>query len=144
MKIIQKTILILIIITCTFGITNINISEAASVTDTVKVVKPEEVDSTKYNKLQSTVGKLLGFLQISSGLITVLVIAFTGFNYIIATPDVKKDIKDKALPILIGIILVFSAVSISKFLLGVVGDEGDYYYPDHSTYVEGKEITDSY
>ena len=71
--------------------------------------------------LATTIGKLLGFLQIASGLVAVLMIAIVGFNYIIATPDVKDEMKKKMLPIIIGIVLVFGATSIAKFLIGVAG-----------------------
>lgn len=72
--------------------------------------------------LKTTIAKLLGFLRVASGLIAVVVIAFTGFNYITAeTPDMKKQIKEKMLPIIIGLIVVFSATAITQFILGVVG-----------------------
>lgn len=69
--------------------------------------------------LQGTIGKLLGFLQVASGLVAVLMIAIVGFNYIVSTPDVKDEMKKKLLPIIIGIVLVFGATSIARFIIGV-------------------------
>ena len=70
--------------------------------------------------LQTVIGKLLNFLQIASGLLAVLIIALVGFNYILATSsDMKKEMKEKALPIIVGIVLVFGATSIAKFFIGV-------------------------
>lgn len=67
------------------------------------------------------VKKILVVLQIASALITVVVLAFSGFNYIVAADaEMKSEIKKKMLPIVIGLILVFSATTIAKFLLGVV------------------------
>ena len=71
--------------------------------------------------LAGVVGKMLGFLQIASGIIAVLMIAIVGFNYIVATPQVKDEMKSKMLPIIIGIVLVFGATSVAKFLIGVAG-----------------------
>ena len=71
--------------------------------------------------LAGTIGKLLGFLQVASGLVAVLMIAIVGFNYIVSTPEVKDEMKKKLLPIIIGIVLVFGATSIAKFLIGVAG-----------------------
>lgn len=71
--------------------------------------------------LAGVVGKLLGFLQIASGIVAVLMIAIVGFNYIISTPEVKDEMKKKMLPIIVGIVLVFGATSVAKFLIGVVG-----------------------
>ena len=64
---------------------------------------------------------MLGFLQIAAGLLSIVMIAFVGFNYITATPDVKKELQTKMLPIVIGLVLVFGAVSVARFILGVVG-----------------------
>ena len=70
--------------------------------------------------LQKVIGTLLNFLQIASGLVAVLMIAIVGFNYILATSsDMKKEMKEKALPIIIGIVLVVGATSIAKFFIGV-------------------------
>lgn len=77
--------------------------------------------TTASSGLMTVVGKLLGFLQIASGIVAVLMIAIVGFNYIIATPQVKDEMKNKMLPIIIGIVLVFGATSVAKFLIGVAG-----------------------
>lgn len=67
------------------------------------------------------ISKILGFLQFTSGLVSVIVIAFTGFNYIVVSePDMKKEVKKKMLPIVIGMILIFSGTSIARFILSVV------------------------
>lgn len=71
--------------------------------------------------LATVIGKLLGFLQVASGIVAVLMIAIVGFNYIISTPEVKDEMKKKMLPIIIGIVLVFGATSVAKFLIGVAG-----------------------
>ena len=71
--------------------------------------------------MATVIGKLLGFLQVASGIVAVLMIAIVGFNYIISTPEVKDEMKKKMLPIIIGIVLVFGATSVAKFLIGVAG-----------------------
>lgn len=82
---------------------------------------PEDMSGEDFvSELQSTIGYIIGFLQVGSGLAILLIIAFTGFNYIFSTPSVKSEIKSKMLPIIIGLVLVFGAVSVTKFLLGVV------------------------
>ena len=75
--------------------------------------------TTAAEGLASVIGKLLGFLQVASGIVAVLMIAIVGFNYIISTPEVKDEMKKKMLPIIIGIVLVFGATSVAKFLIGV-------------------------
>lgn len=71
--------------------------------------------------LQTFIKRLLGLLQIASGILSVIVIAFTGFNYVMAaTPDMKEEVKKKMLPMVIGIVLLFSASSIAKFIIGAI------------------------
>ena len=68
---------------------------------------------------KDVISKILGFLQVASGLISVIVIAFSGFRYVVAeTADVKGEVKKKMLPMIIGMVLVFSATTVAKFLLG--------------------------
>ena len=123
MKTINKILAILVIAMCTLIVMPKNVSMAAaeSTKEIVAGVTAENPDADYAGDLQTTIGKLLGFLQVASGLIAIIMIALVGFNYIVSTPEVKKEIQTKLLPIIIGLVLVFSAVSLAKFILGVVG-----------------------
>ena len=67
---------------------------------------------------------LLGFLEVAAGLMSILVIAFTGFQYIVAADaEMKSEMKKKMLPIIIGLVLVFSASAIVSFILGAVAEK---------------------
>ena len=96
-------------------------NSAIGAIDKVKNGSTTSAASTAATDLAGVIGKLLGFLQIASGIVAVLMIAIVGFNYIISTPEVKDEMKKKLLPIIIGIVLVFGATSLAKFLIGVVG-----------------------
>lgn len=119
MKKIRKIILILVVAICIFEVIPQNIS-VANTSDVVGQVVPVTPNDNLAKGLQATIGKLLGFLQVASGLISILMIAITGFNYIVSTPDVKEEMKKKMLPIIMGLVIVFGAVSIAKFILGTV------------------------
>ena len=121
MKTINKIFAILMILVSTLVIMPVNMSFASDATAAIEGVKNKtnETSSNNYESLQGTIGKLLGFLQIASALIAVLVLAYTGFNYIVGTPDVKDEMKKKGVPIVVGFVLVFGATSIAKFLVGV-------------------------
>ena len=69
--------------------------------------------------LSNVVNRLLGFLQIASALIAVVMIAVTGFRYIIETPEMKNELKKSMIPIIVGILLVFFAASIAKFFISM-------------------------
>lgn len=126
METLQRVFIILLIAGCLFSLIPQNVSMAATTTpsstaaDIVDGVTPQEPAGDLATGLQGTVGKLLGFLQIASGLIAILMIALTGFNYIISTPEVKDEMKKKMLPIIIGLLLVFGAISVARFILGAV------------------------
>ena len=121
MKKINKILIMLMIAVGAFIImpNNMTFAENKDAKAIVAGVNASLPDSEYSNDLSKTVGKLLGFLQVASGLVAILMIAIVGFNYIISTPDVKEEMKKKMLPIIIGIVLVFGAVSVAKFILGV-------------------------
>lgn len=129
MKVIQKILIILVMGAYMFAIMPQNISWADVTTPVSPSTAVQSVGDRTVadyaadasDKLATTIGKLLGFLQVASGLISILMIALTGFNYIIATPDVKEEMKKKMLPIIVGLVIVFGAVSIARFILGAVG-----------------------
>ena len=125
--------LILVFIFCICAIIPNNISnadnqeqETGTWSSMFKNAEPSKATMTKVesgaSSLAGVIKKLLGFLQVASGLITVLIVAFTGFNYILTTDaEVKSALKKKAMPIVIGFICVFAASSIASFLIGVAG-----------------------
>lgn len=120
MKTLQKLMLVLLLVACVAYVMPHNVVMAAggatSVLDNVEADQGAAAGAT--TKLTQIVNKLLGFLQVASGLIAVLMIAITGFNYIVSTPEVKNEMKTKMLPIIIGVVLVFGAVSVARFIIG--------------------------
>ena len=122
MKTMYKVLAILIIAVSMLVIMPDNMSLAATAADAGSAIDGIQVTGGgDVSKLQSVIGKLLGFLQVASGIIAVLMIAITGFQYIVETPEVKSEIKKKMLPIIVGIVLVFGATSVAKFIIGVAG-----------------------
>ena len=90
-----------------------------TVSGTIKKVTP--IDSLDYTELQKTAGYILGFLQIASALTSVVMIAFTGFKLVMETnPTVLEETKKTMIPIVLGMVMTFGAVSIAKFIIGAV------------------------
>ena len=83
------------------------------------MMSPDYVNPDKYSPLQRVIGKILGFLQVASALTTVVVVAFLGFKMLTETPEVKREVKHKGLPIIIGVVLVFGATSVASFIFTV-------------------------
>ena len=117
MKTLQKILLILIIGACVFMVMPNNVVRAVNVSGAINNIKPS--DPTDLGGIPSVINKLLGFLQVASGFAAVIAIAVVGFQYITGSPDVKADLPKKALPILVGLILVFGAASIARFIIGI-------------------------
>lgn len=119
MKMFPKILIFLIIIFSIFVIIPQNVLAAKTIQEISEEFKREDNSKVSYNSLKEVIGKLLGFLQIATGLISVVIIATTGYSYIVTTPpDLKGEMRRKMLPVILGLILVFSAVSIAKFIVG--------------------------
>lgn len=92
-----------------------------TISGTIKKVTPSYIASSNYSELQTTIGYILNFLQIASGLTSVIMIAFTGFKLIFeVNPKVVEETKKTMFPIVFGIVLTFGAASIAKFIIGAV------------------------
>lgn len=71
------------------------------------------------SQLKTIIGRVIGAIQVLSGIFTVIIIAFTGFEYVLCqTPDMKEQLKKKMLPIVIALVLIFGSVSIAQFVIG--------------------------
>lgn len=129
MKILGKALLILIISICMFSVMPNNVfaanetNEGPSAGDVIGKISPTNPDEKVSSDFAGVIGNVLGFLRIASGLVAVVMLAVTGFNYIMAGESNKADYLKKFAPIIIGFILVFSATTIAKFLIGIAGKE---------------------
>lgn len=122
MKIAQKVLVVFLIAVCVFAILPTISSNAYDVSSKLNEMSGDANISDENIKPFTDIGnKILTFLQILSGIAAVVMIAITGFRYIVETPEVKGELKKNMVPIVIGIILVFFAVSIAKFFLGIAG-----------------------
>ena len=102
----------------------VSVGETMTYGSLVDASDPKETDLSKISTdgVKKIVQKILGFVRVASALMSILVIAFAGFQYIVAADaEMKNEVKKKMLPIIIGLVLVFSASTITTFLLGAVG-----------------------
>lgn len=131
MKIISKISIVFVICMMVFFVVPNNVradnkndsnSSSSAFGGLIDKAKPASNDiPADSSSVTGIIRKLLGFLEVASGLMSILVIAFTGFQYIIASDaEMKSEMKKKMLPLIIGLILVFSASSIVSFILGAV------------------------
>ena len=118
MKTIQKILLVLLIAMTVFVIMPQNVF-ASKVEDAIGKVDASNVKVEGEDDFAGVVSNILAFLQVASGLVAVIMIAYTGFRYIVETPEMKEKLKKDMIPIVVGILLVFFAVSIANFFVGI-------------------------
>ena len=141
MKKVTKLMVILLIVACCITVIPQGKSYAkdVSVGSIASGIKPTDPAEKNYSDLAKVVGKIMAFLQIASGLTSVVVIAFVGFELITTMPETRKKIIQKMFPIVIGIVLVFGATSIGKFIMSVTGNTGSLNTYDRTQVVQNGE-----
>jgi len=121
MKILSKILLVMVIAICVSIVMPQNVSRAegeSSVSNIVNGIRGgQPVSGAK--DFAKVADSILSFLQVASGIAAVVVIAITGFRYIIETPEVKGELKKNMFPIIVGILLVFFAATIANFFIGI-------------------------
>lgn len=118
MKTIQKILLVLLIAMTVCVIMPQNVF-ASKVEDAIGKVDTSNVKVEGEEDFAGVVSNILAFLQVASGLVAVIMIAYTGFRYIVETPEMKEKLKKDMIPIVVGILLVFFATSIANFFVGI-------------------------
>ena len=124
MKNIKRILTIVIMVFSLIGIFKLNYSyAAASISNDIDGFEANISDKAvlKTYSLRQVVNRFLGYLRIIVALFLVITVATTGYHYIVATPEVRGDIKKRMLPMIIGTILIFSAISIAMFITSALG-----------------------
>lgn len=70
---------------------------------------------------QGVINTVIGLIQLAGTGIAVIVISILGIKYMTASAGEKADIKKQAVPIVIGCLILFTAVNI----MAIVADFGD-------------------
>ena len=75
--------------------------------------------------LTTMAGKILGIIQIASAIAAVILIAVFGFRFILGSAQEKSDYMKSFIPLIIGVVVVFSASSIAKLIFNVADSSKD-------------------
>lgn len=65
--------------------------------------------------------QVIGLIQIASAVAAVILIAVFGFKFILGSANEKADYQKSFIPLIVGVVVVFSATSIAKLLFGLIG-----------------------
>lgn len=115
---IVTTIIMAIFTLCT--ISQVVLAAGSSATDIATGISPstDGIDSTS---LQTMAGKVLGLIQIASAIAAVILVAVFGFKFIMGSANEKADYQKSFIPLIVGVVVVFSATSIAKLLFSTFG-----------------------
>ena len=121
MKSIGKVVITVILIIIFIGISNHSFAEEtfSDYMDDFKANEKYIEENGKIDSITDIISDVLGILQLATGLISIIIIAVTGFRVITETPSVKTELKRTMTSVVIGAILVFSALSIARFMIKI-------------------------
>ena len=72
------------------------------------------IDATKIKELA---GKILGFLQVIGGIAAVIIVAIFGIKYMMGSLEEKAEYKKSFVPLIVGIVVLYGAVTIANILV---------------------------
>lgn len=72
--------------------------------------------------LVNIAGRVLSLIQIASAVAAVVLVAVFGFKFIMGSAQEKADYQKSFIPLIVGVVVVFSATSIAKLLFSLIGN----------------------
>lgn len=73
-------------------------------------------DEVSIGKLGELINIVIGFIQIVGTAISLIMISVLGIKYMLSAPNEKADVKKQIAPLLIGAIILFSAVNLVQIV----------------------------
>ena len=92
-----------------------------SISSEIDKFKASTVKEKSVKSLTEVANKFLSALRVASALLLVIVVASSGIRYIVASADVKGEIKKTALPVILGLILIFGASNLAALIIEIFG-----------------------
>lgn len=89
---------------------------------------PEELNgksSAVSNNVSGYASTILGVVQVIGYSVAVIILAWLGVKYIMASPDGKAEIKKQAFAYLLGAVLLFAAGSIVGWIRGAINENSN-------------------
>lgn len=114
MKIMTVTMTILTVLMVVFSFTQIAFASVTPPTG-VQSQPPEDQEG-----ILNIAGQILGFLQVLAVALLVIMVAVLGIKYMAGSAEEKAEYKKSFVPLIVGAILVFAAVTIANFIFNIV------------------------
>ena len=75
-------------------------------------------------KIKTLAGKILGFLQVIGGIAAVIIVAVFGIKYMLGSLEEKAEYKKSFVPLIVGIVVLYGAVTIANLLINTFNING--------------------
>lgn len=84
-------------------------------------VTPTNPGQEQVTGLQNMAGKILGLLQAASAILALILVGVFGFKFIMGSPEQKGDYQKSFIPLIVGVVVVFSATSVARLIFSIAG-----------------------
>lgn len=85
----------------------------------ISKVTPVNPGDAQVSGLQNMAGKVLGLLQAASAILALILVGVFGFKFIMGSPEQKGDYQKSFIPLIVGVIVVFSATSVARLIFSI-------------------------
>lgn len=87
----------------------------------ISKVTPTNPGQEQVTGLQNMAGKILGLLQAASAILALILVGVFGFKFIMGSPEQKGDYQKSFIPLIVGVVVVFSATSVARLIFSIAG-----------------------
>lgn len=120
----MKKVFVIITAVMLISILSVNIYaiELNEVVTAMKDVKKTDNSIGKDKGIMAVINDVIGLLQLAGTGIAVVTVTILGAKYMLSSVDQKAEIKNKAMPVVIGCIILFAAVNLVAIVANFTND----------------------
>lgn len=120
----MKKVFVIITAVMLISILSVNIYaiELNDVVTAMKDVRNTDNSIEKDKGIMAVINDVIGLLQLAGTGIAVVTVTILGTKYMLSSVDQKAEIKNKAMPVVIGCIILFAAVNLVAIVANFTND----------------------
>lgn len=89
--------------------------------DYLSGISAKDPSTTEISGLKNMANRVLGLIQAATAILAVILIAVFGFKFVLGSAQEKADYQKSFIPLIVGVVVVFAAVSIAKLIFSITG-----------------------
>lgn len=79
-----------------------------------------KIDTSNGSKIAEKAGVILGYIQLIGMVLSIIVLIILGIKYMVGSVEQKAYFKESLKPYIIGVVILFAATSLPKFIYEIV------------------------